>query len=340
MGQRRAFLPVGTRPRGAAAVLVAALFVGTPAGAAELEQVEELAEEGARGLAVHLIHRHQPARTDDPGAWRRWEERRLELLAEGGEWAALVERVGDYPAEELETDFRHRVDERHAEALIRLERGRELVELAFRRLWLGDAPDRDEAAAWQRRLVTGWRLAGEPAAALATLERLPGDPEGGVRRQASLLLELDRPRAALRALKAGEGGDPALRLLAELRAGEREAEAVAAAADGALVGADREAVARLRRLVAHTATDPARRGAALARLLALGPEASLPGLPAATADDLWAAWREQGRAAANERGLLFGDHEAWLTAAEEAPAREKRALLATLAREVEDDEVR
>jgi tetratricopeptide (TPR) repeat protein len=99
-------------------------------------------------------------------------------------------------------------------------------------------------------------------------------------------------------------------------------------------------VARQRLLIAHVATDPARRAAVLAALLAFGPDVSLPGIPAATADDLWAAWREQGRAVANRRGLLFGDHDAWLAAAAESPARKKRALLATLAREADDPAVR
>lgn len=344
MGQRRAIQPVGARPRGAAAILVAALFVGTPmanpAAATDLDQVEILAGEGALELATALIQRHQPAREDDPDAWRRWEGRRLALLERREAWVGLVDRIDSYPSTGLDPDFRRQADDHLARALTRLDRGEALADLAFRRLWLGEPPAADEVTIWQRRLVTAWRLSDRPAAALATLQRLRTPPTSGPDQRAALLLELQQPAAALRALDEAGTAAPALRLLAELRAGRREAAEVARAARSAVDGAESREAARLRRLHAHVTTDPAQRAAALARLLALGPEAELPGIPAATADDLWAAWREQGRVVANRRGLLFGDHDAWLNAAGESPAREKRALLATLAREAREGDIR
>jgi len=340
MGQRRANPPVGARPRGAAAILVAALFVGTPTAASDLEQVEALAGEGALELAVALIDRHQPAREGDAGVWRRWESRRLALLERRKAWTALITRVEGYPENDLDPDFRRQADDYLARALIRLDRGEALADLAFRRLWQGAPPASDEVTTWQRRLVTAWRLAGQPAAALATLQRLRRPPTSGPDQRAALLLELDQPVAALRALDEAEAAAPALRLLAELRAGRREAAEVATAAGSAATEAESREAARLRLLHAHVTEDPAQRAAALARLLALGPEVELPGIPAATADDLWAAWRDQGRVVANRRGLLFGDHEAWMAAADESTAREKRALLASLAREAASGEVR
>lgn len=340
MGQRRANQPVGARPRGAAAILVAALFVGTPAAATDLDQVEALAGEGALELATALIQRHQPAREDAPGAWRRWEGRRLALLERREAWTDLVARIDTYPRTGLDPDFRRQADDHLARALTRLERGEALAALAFRRLWLGEPPAADEVTIWQRRLVTAWRLSDRPAAALATLQRLRTPPTSGPDQRAALLLELDQPEAALRAIDEAETTAPALRLLAELRAGRRKAAEIARAARSAAGEAESREAARLRRLHAHVTTDPAQRAAALARLLALGPDVSLPGIPAATADDLWAAWREQGRVVANRRGLLFGDHDAWLNAAGESTAREKRALLATLAREARQGDIR
>lgn len=166
---------------------------------------------------------------------------------------------------------------------------------------------------------------------------------------ARVLLRTGRPAAALAAL--GNAADPAadaLRLLAELRAGQSPADAVAASAEkqARALDGDPRAAARYWSVAVTAATLGELSAARVAAL-----EAGLPveDLPASEAPfgmapaDLWQAYRVHGAALANRAQLLVGQDTAWFAHARTQAGTDPlaaRALFATLVQRARDAEIR
>lgn len=328
----RLFLPRRLPPPAAGLLLLLLLLPG-PGQARDPGEFLELARQGAPGLALRLMDRHQPAAARDPLGWARWEQARLDILARAGRWEALVQRVEALP-EGLPPEVADAARLRQARALLELGRAAEARAVLRRLLWDPRARRSPQALAALRRLVAQSYLAeGRLEDARIALRRYrqdyPESTEAERLLQGRVLLRAGEPAAAAAALQGLKGAEArALALLAGLRAGTLEAEAVRREAETEAAKPEEAGLGPMERarwwLVAAEAAG--RVEALPKRILAL--EQALRGRESLGADQvfrvdgeaLWAAYLAYGQRLGNQRQLLIGDDAAWLEAAAQAAA--------------------
>ncbi len=323
----------------------------TPLPAASPE-IAALRAAGTPRLALSVVDAEQPPAEGDRAGWLELERTRLDLLRELGDWAAIEARVSAHPRG-LPRAFTDLGRSLQAEAALARGDGASARARLRALTWQGERPAGGALHHWREQLIRAYLLEGlieDAHLAMIRYRQDYGDDDPALRELGvRILLRAGRPDAALVAL--GNAADPAadaLRLLAELRAGRRPAEAIGQAAETqARVLQDDPVGATRYWAVAVEAAALAEQGAA--RIAAL--EAGLPAtdLPpseapfALTPDALWRAYRAHGETLGNRAQLLVGQDDAWFefaaARAVEAPL-DARALHATLAQAARAPELR
>lgn len=306
---------------GTCRLLLLLVVFAAPAWAAdpELARIERLASGGATELALKLLDEGQ-ARITDTETWARWEQVRMELLANAERWQALLDRADNLPVK-IPPAFSQWARSQQARAAIHLHEGQRAIGILRRLIWSA-GKETDELPDWRRLLVRAYLDAGLPrdaATAVLRYEQDYGPTDSDWRRlRARVLLANDRPQEARALLGEDRAAEAqALYLLAAMRSG---ALTPAAAAKRAIAAAQDKATPRGSRaeLWAMAAQAQAARGdyeeqiRALSNAVAAGGSSGL--LPADGAR-LWQVLREYGRVLGNQRQLLTGDDQHWLGAA-------------------------
>lgn len=308
-------------------VLVLLLFCAPPvfAGDSELMRIERLASAGASELALQLLDQEQ-IHLKDPAAWARWEQVRIELLAQAERWQELQQRVQDLPGN-VPANFLRWARGQQVRANLALGQGEHAIGILRRLIWSA-GNETDELPEWRRQLVRAYLDADRPADAATAVLRYeqdygPTDPDWR-RLRARVLLANDRPQEA-RAL-LGDDRAPeaqALYLLAAMRSGALTPQETA---QRAATQAQRAGIARTVRaeLWVVAARAQAALGAyeeqlqALANAIGAG---GSTGLLAADGSTLWETFRQYGRVLGNQRQLLTGNDDDWLRAGQAVAPR-------------------
>jgi len=319
-------------------VLTCLLWAGA---APALETARELAAAGAPRLALARIAERQPGERAAPG-WADWEVLRLELLVELGRNDEAIKRAemlpDNLPPAALKACLLFA-----GRAAVRVGNGALARAYSARVLWrLG--PDAAEIRA-ARLIVIDSHVAerrGESAfRAMLRFEQDYRPLEPALASHfAQALLDLGLDREAVNWL-AGLEDASALKLRVQLRAALVTPEAAIAQARGQLARRGKPAggEAGYWLVVAEAAArkgDGVQRAEALENLLNRADTG-------AQAPALWQAYLAHAQAAANRNQLLAGDDKAWANLAtrrQGVNAIEPRALLAWLARNARDAEVR
>lgn len=306
-----------------------------------LSEAVALARGGAPGLALSLLDELQ-ARAPEPAAWVAAERERVHILAAGGAWRELAERVSALP-DGMPPPFVAWANERRAEALLQLGDGAAARAIAAGSIWGDPVPEPDALRALRMLIVRSHQVDGDLDDALVAMSRYAQDygahDPALVTRYAEALLAAERPADALHAL--GDVDGP-LKWLAALRAGTVPAGQVfeQAVRTGSARSASVDTRRAAWRVAGEAATRLRNRAAAVAafeRALATPPSNEpMPHVLQPTADDLWHAYHEWGRALGNEARLIVGVVDGWRAAADARAGEDAvgaRALYATLYRD-------
>jgi hypothetical protein len=337
-----------------AAALAALLACATAAPAAELSELDALLAAGTPRLALTVIDNEQPAPGNDRDGWLAWEARRLALLYELREWAALEQRIASHPGA-LPPDFTDRSRTLLAAAALARDDGAGARTHLSELIWRGDDAAAPNLPRWRELVIRSYLADGlneDAHLAMVRYRQDHGHDDPALRELAVRILLLSgRPAAALTAL--GDADDPtadALRLLALLRSGQAPAATIADAAEQQAQAMQRDgadlAATRYWSVAAAASAAAEQPAARVARLEAGLPARDLPpseALFALTPQQLWDAYRSHGEALGNRAQLLVGQDAAWFELATDrtdAAPLEARALFATLARIGHDPDLR
>lgn len=332
-------------------LLLLVLLTG-PVAAASLDQLSDLAAGGAPRLALALLQVQQPDWQEDARSWMEWERRRIQLLAAGGEWQAMDERLGQLP-DGVPPEFSRWAHTWRARALIELGEGERARSALRRLLWAGEGRPA-EFAAWRRLVIQSYRADGRGNDAHTAMLRYRHDYGRGnqddVLLNAQVLLGQGRAAEAVEALHGLEQGEGRLLvLLARLRSGQWEPQRVQREA-GVLLQ-DKNLEPRLRQQgeatvaeAAQAAGDAAAQAIALERVFLNIRQTPLDReLFALTPDALWDAYLAYARQLGNREQLLIGDDAAWLARAQATDRKYPiriRALYALLALQGSSEQMR
>lgn len=313
--------------------LAVALLVPRTGLAASLEEVANLARAGAAELATYLVEHNQPDLAQSPGEWLRWEQARLELYHTRRAWSALSERVERLPAD-VPAPFRQWAEKLQVDALLEQGKGEEARGLLRRLIWSGSpSPSTpDQLTEWRRLVIRSYlvdRDVGDAQAAMLRYRQDYGDGSDEWRLlQAQVMLSGGAPGEVPGLLENVPGTEARiLVLLAQLRIGDKRAEAIAHEArklteDTKLSASQRIQAWALAAEAAAVAKDAVGRAQALEHaLLQPGAVAQLAGVLPVGADALWDAYLAYGQSAGNHEQLLVGQDQAWFDKAGEFARR-------------------
>lgn len=320
----------GCHPRGGIRFLLWAwwlLLTATPATAVTLAQLEALSAGGAPRLALALLEQEQPAWQEDAAGWMAWEHHRVQLLAAGGDWQALHDRIGQLPAD-VPADFFRWAQTWRARALIELGAAERARSVLRQLLWSGTGSD-IELTAWRRLVIQSYRADRRGDDAYAAMLRYRhdygrGGPEDALL-SAQVLLGQGRAADAVEALLGLNSGEARpLLLLARLRSGQWEPRRVLREVrellqEKGLTPQVRQQAEAVVAEAAAAAADPAAQAIALEQVFSRIRQYPLDGeLFALTPDALWEAYLAYARQVGNREQLLIGDDAAWLAKAQAA----------------------
>ena len=297
-----------------------------------LDELSDLARGGAPGLALKLMADGQPALEEDAAGWMAWERERIYLLLSNGREREVVARVGALP-EGLPEHFRLWAVTQRAAALLDLGESDEARQRLRRLIWsTGEPPPTEAMATWRRLIIRGYLQEGRVEEAHAAMLRYQQDyGDGGeewLRLRARVLIRAERHEDALELLEESRGNEGRLlRLLAGLRLGQEDPEAVRRAA--ARMADARKTEERLRPMARLLAAEAAERGGdheravrALERVFGERQlERTLGELFELEVERLWRAYERLGERLGNESQLLIGQDAAWFEAAGKAVKR-------------------
>jgi len=220
----------------AALVLVGGLSAAARADldTASLNELTQLARAGAPQLALKRMDAEQPAPDKDMAAWSAWEQERLQILANQGLYAALLERVAGLPAA-VDPEFRRFALTLKADAQLQLNRAEAARATLRELLWADTGAQALERARWRQLVIRSYVLEDRSEDARLALLRYRqdyGDEQPQMRwLNAQVMLQSGHAESAYKLLKDDNSPQGSLlRYSAELQVAPQEAGKVAEAA--------------------------------------------------------------------------------------------------------------
>lgn len=317
----------------------------------QLHELESLAAAGAAQLAASLYDTYQPDVNDDPRGWMAWERSRVAILERQEEWAAINMVLSELPAS-LPDGFRDWAATHRALALLKQGASAQARQLLAERIWQGS--DLSRLKTWRELIIQSYLTEGRYADAYAAMLRYRQDYGNGGREEALMrarvLLANERPADVEQELQVWKQTPEAqaLILLARLRSGTPALE-VLSGVNKLLEGKEMPFAARqlLWGVQAETRQKLDDYSGVAQALEKVWSQSILTDsyrdLFGNTSDPLWEAYLDYARGIGNEKQLLIGDDEAWLTLAQTEsdfyPVR-TRSLYALLGSEARNDRIR
>ncbi len=325
--------------------------------AADIADVNNMAQAGATELAVKAIDKYQPDYKLQPQIWIDWEKLRISILKQEARHKKIVTRLQNLP-ERLPVDVSAWAATELALAQMALGENKAARTSLRKIIWTLDIDAASDAAKdwlpqWRKMLIHSYLQDGLAADALIAITRYRqdyGEDEiSGVVLYARILLINDQNDAA-RQLLAKYAKQPQagmLFLLAQLRSKARSPRKVLQAALRQIQGewAKDELATYLWAIIAESAAksqDYVTQIKALENLLTDSNLAKLPdGLFDIHADVLWKAYHDYAMVMGNKAQFLVGADEQWLKAAREEKQKiNARAFAAFILLRGQDEKVR
>lgn len=135
------------------ALLLACLSV--PLGAAQLDEIQRINQNGAPQLAERLFDQYQPAAQQDLQAWMLWERARIAVYESRANWHRVLDRLQSAPTE-LGAEDRQWIDLRRVNAHLNLSQGDGARRILRDLLWRAESVARDDFAAWRRLVIQSY----------------------------------------------------------------------------------------------------------------------------------------------------------------------------------------
>lgn len=309
-----------------------------------------LVHPGMDDFALALLERRQPALHENPAGWVEWQQQKLALFKQLGQWQRIIHEDKTMPAE-LPATYREWLRLRVIEAHLGQGDGETARDLLLPLIWGDNNSDQRVLAELRRLVIVSYLVQGRQGDARSAMLRYEQDYSDAAADpawatiKARVMIAAGQPDEAVRvALVSDEPGGESLYTLARLKGS-------AVMDDGLL----RESVAALKNMQLDRPLRQELWSAALARALSMEqlPERitalqqllSVRDISGASitvaADGLWSSYSEHGQQVANRLQLLVGDFTPWFDAASQFQATapvQAQALYAWLALHAESGE--
>jgi hypothetical protein len=274
-----------------------------------LDTTRRLAGAGAPQLALDHVERWQPKGPGDP-LWAEWETLRIELLARLDRHEEILARVRSVPANGLPETLDQKILYQGARAAVAGGAGAEARAYAARLLWRHRVADAKEV---RLLVIESYIVERNGDAAFRSMLRFQQDfqplDRDTARRFVSALLDLGAAKQAVNWLARLEEAD-VLKLRLRLRAGLLSPTDAAARARALATNRDDPEAWRVLADVALATNDRPQYVNALERSL----QAETPPMrkdAVGSVRELWEAYSQLARGAANQAQLLAGDDAGW-----------------------------
>lgn len=336
--------------------------VMTPAGAADLRELELLIDAGATTLAREVFDREQPGLESNPEQWLEWENQRIKLYQYNKDWDSLIYRLLALP-DWVPQDFRFWAQEQIARAQI--EKKDPFAALQTLRELIWHTPNELSATyleqslpVWRQLVIQAYLVAENIKDAELAMLRFQQDHENPQddwkRARATVLIRAGKPYDAQLLMK-GETHmhSRSIYYLAQLLTGKVDPEAIRERT--ARLGANTKFADSTRRqfwyVSARAAQQVGKLDAAIVAmqnaLALLDENEDMPQreklLFALQGSDLWALYEAYGRYLGNQWQLLIGNDEAWFSRASnlvDKHPRQAMALFVVMTRDVSQPRTR
>lgn len=310
-------------------LLVTGVIVGFPLrlAAQDLTTINQLARDGAPGLALKLLDKVQPKPESNLEGWTFFERQRVEIMRHWKHWDDLVQRLETLPPQSSD-EFVVWAKLEVVNAYLQQRKGAVSRNILRNLIWSSPKLKiKSDQFSLYRRLIIRSYLVDENIAdaqrAMLRYQQDYGDSGNAWRLLRSrVLLRINRPDEAISLL--GERSEPeavALHLLAQLRAGRRTPESILGDARKQLKLKNIAVLDQAR--LWFVATEAASKMGSHVTLVRVLEQAALLSdhIPVDDAvfkvkiDQLWDVYHDFARAEANQMQLLIGQDERWLSEA-------------------------
>lgn len=311
-----------------ALLLRAILFSPATAFADPITDIQQLANTGAVNLATRVLDREQARVTDKPARWEKFERQRIALYRDRHDWKKISSRLDSLP-KFVSLKFAQWAGAQRARALIELGQGKAARAQLRQLIWSNKKLTAAQLSDWRRLVIRSYLADGQATDAQTAVLRFrqdyPGLDKHDYLLRARILLLNQNYSEAIDLLK-GHASEPtagALLLLTQLRGQTRPAKQVLEAAYRHLreKGIDEAMQANLWAVAAEAAERADNRAAAtraLEKVIQMRKAVSLPkSIIDPEVDDLWNAYIDYAVAITNQRQLLIGQDNKWLTLAKQ-----------------------
>ena len=320
-----------------------------------LDEIKQVADTGAVGLATRLLEQQQPHTLSKPDEWMQWETQRLQFYIDNKNWPKVIERTDQLPAF-VSAEFIQWALTRRAEAQIAAQQGAAARTTLRRLIWQSLPEDTDEKKfyQWRQLIIQSYLADGLADDAQTASIKLAQDYDSSAQDkilQAHIALLNDRTSDAISLLKplAEQPQAAALQLLAQLRGQHRSSKHVLQAAlrylrENKLAKEDRANLWAVAAEAAHHSGKQASTANAMEHVLVMQKDMTLPdSIISLGNEQLWNAYVEYALYISNKEQLLVGQDQRWMEVASQIQSKRPvgaRAMHAFLMLRAQSDDVK
>lgn len=308
--------------------LVMALMLSSLSSATTLNEIEQVAETGASGLAIRMLEQKQESLLDKPKQWMEWERKRIELYETTNQWQKSADRLASLP-KLVNVSFMLWAKGQRAKALIRLNQGT-MARHELRTLIWQIEPSKiseKQMTFWRELIIESYLIDGQANDAQIASMRLQQLNKGSnietVMQRARIAILNNQTKEAIALLKphAEKIEVSALMLIAQLRGQHRAVKSVLQAAHRYL--RDQNIKPELKINLWAVAAEAAkqignRKVVANASEHVLADKQNLTlatSIYTINSDALWNAYIDYALMLSNQEQLLIGQDKEWIEAA-------------------------
>lgn len=303
-----------------------------------LAQVDELTALGVPALALSLLEREQTIRQKYTADWYAFEYKRINLLVVLEHWQPIIDRTQwlldtATPEKQITKKIRYWFETQQIIARLHLNQQSQALAQLQRLLWQSKSEDRDPSLVpvWRRLVIRAFLQMNNHDDARRALVKYERDYQADTENsewlllQAQVLMKTERPQQAIPLLKKLDSHDAkALLLLAELRKNPKEASKINSQIQQQLSN-EKWAKKKLNKFERWDYVYVAYESAKVLSdinlqieyaetLVMLDAKHSVFGDDIAfSVDDLWQLYQQKGLLLANEKSLLVGFNDKWLS---------------------------
>ncbi len=290
-----------------------------------LDLLKNISTAGAPGLTLKMLDQAQPGLDEDLYEWILWEQERLAILSQWGQWNELLVRIESLPAD-IPGQFEQQVASQRARAYLELGQTTTAQRVLRRQLWQAGAGESAEYETWRRQVIQTYLADGRIEDARVALLRFDQDFDSSdlewLLLRARVLIESGRHEQAISLLAGHDDWRARLTVLyARFSLGQVDRnelrQQVKKSAEDETLDDEERATFRALGYFASRKMSPVDRVVALEALFRGKLQSPLQ-MFQVPVDRLWAAYLEYAELVGNRSELLLGDDGKWLDLAAKA----------------------